>query len=257
MNHQEDPFVISKHNANLVGPVVIPILFYGNIDDPSKWLSGGTGFLVKTTENRFIITAEHVIDDRDKLIKKHGNVITITGGHGKTMVDISKWQVIGRNNEIDICTLQVPDSFDPARINKKFCQPRLWPTQRVVLGEKAFTVGYPRQHRRAEEKMIIGSLLPISDFVTDVGPRRFTIADENDERILKKYTENLDDIEQFGGMSGAPIFVHRNNGWLDPVGILIEGGGIIDSIRAPLRCAHLDFIDIAGAIRTDMIPPQF
>jgi hypothetical protein len=251
----DESFEITKQNAELVKPVVAPLLFYENINDPRKWLSGGTAFFIKTKDNRFLVTAEHVIAKRDELMISK-NVISFTGGDRHLMEDISQWQVISRNDEIDICTIQVPDSFDLSRIGKKFCEPRSWPIQKAKIGEKAFILGYPSQHRRAGLNEVTGSMIPIADFVTYVGPCKFIVADENNERITKIYTEEITDLKHCGGMSGSPIFVHRDDGWLEPAGVFIEGGGLIDGIRSPIFGAHLDFIDTTGVIKVDLIPPR-
>lgn len=249
-------YEILMNNAELVKPVITPILFYADLTDPQKWLSGGTGFFINTPSNSFLVTANHVIAERDLLLE-NGKVITYIGGDGCELVDISDWKILDRNMEVDICTIQIPNSFEPSSIGKAFCCPSTWPVERAKIDEESLILGYPAQHRGASKNEVMGRIAAISDFITSVSTLKFLLADEKDERGLKILEEGLTEPDHFGGMSGSPIFVHRDDGCLVLVGIFIEGGGIVSGMRSPLFGAHIGFIDATGSIKTELIPPRF
>ncbi len=252
----ENPYDVLMGNADLVKPIITPILFYGDLSDPRKWLSGGTGFFVHTDRNVFMVTAEHVIAKRDS-ISKDGKVITFIGGDGYELLDISSWEVIDRNKEVDICTIQIPASFEPSSIGKAFLSPRKWPVEWAKKEEQCMILGYPAQHRGATQDEVLGRIAAISDFITDVGPLKFLIADERNERGLQILEDGLFEPDHFGGMSGSPILVHRDVDWLELVGVFVEGGGIVNGMRSPFFGAHIGFVDPQGSILTELIPPRF
>jgi hypothetical protein len=254
--NNETAYDVLMGNADLVKPIITPILFYADLSDPRKWLSGGTVFFVSTDRNSFIVTAEHVIAERDS-ISKGGKVITFIGGDGYELVDISSWEIIDRNKEIDICTIQIPASFEPSSIGKSFLSPRKWPVEWAKKEEQCMILGYPAQHRGATQSEVLGRIAAISDFITDVGPLKFLIADEKNERGLQILEDGLLEPEHFGGMSGSPILAHRDGDWLELVGVFIEGGGIVDGMRSPFWGAHIGFVDPNGSILTELIPPRF
>jgi hypothetical protein len=72
-------------------------------------------------------------------------------------------------------------------------------------------MGYPATHRQGYETTINARILPICDFATDVGPRRFTIADESEGRRILINPESLTFPTHVGGMSGSPVFKVSDN----------------------------------------------
>lgn len=247
------PSEVMQHNVQLLSPFIVPVLVYQQGDAcASNWLTGGTAFIVRTTENQFLITAEHIFTEIDRLRNQHPVTIYI-GGNGCAPLDISSWNTLGRDDHIDICTLQVPEDFNPESLNKRFFDLNEWPHPRAAIGNSAFIIGYPAEHRIGNSKSIYTHISPISDFVTDVGPRRFTIADENEDREIMLVTDNFQNLSTFGGMSGSPIFRMIENSRPEFIGVFSEGG---DGLRAAFFGAHADFIAVDGYFDNGRIPPR-
>ncbi len=242
---------IMHHNAELMRPFVAQILVYGATETiAANWLTGGTAFLAQTDEKRFLITANHVFAEIDTL-KANSSIVTLLGGNGCEPLDISSWPVLDRSKSADICTIEVPTDFDSKHLKKEFFSLQNWPSPRAQKGDRAFILGYPAVHRSGTKNTVDIRLCPINDFVTDVGPRRFTIADERDERQPFYMAEGFDVPESFGGMSGSPVFRMIENSRPEFIGTFIEGG---DGLRAALFSAHADFIKIDGTLDHIQIP---
>lgn len=236
MENKEEVLSAIQHNSRLITPVVVPILHYAaTAKCASDWTSGGTGLLVNTGEMNLLITAAHVMEG-DFGNFGSGEIVTLIGGEGFEPVNISTWNVIARCNSLDICTIEVPDEFNPETIGKRFCKPRNWPCQRVTRAEEAFFIGYPRAHRSGDSTDIVCGATLISEFVASVSGDRFVLVNEDAPRHVELLNGYTIIPEHFGGMSGAPVFVHRDDGWLEPVGLFVEGNGK----DSPYLCAYLD-----------------
>lgn len=247
---------IMRHNSEMVMPIVLPILVYrAGAASAREWVTGGTGFLVRTEANLFMVTANHVYEEAEAA-RAESPIFIFTGGNGTGVVDITHWPILGRSADIDVCTIQVPHEFNFRSIGKRPHAPRTWPPRRAEAGESTFILGFPAEHRGGAETAIMNTAMPISDFVTDVGPYKFTIADENNERTSAIIGVEMPEIVNFGGMSGSPILAHRDDGWMEAVGVFIEGGGLVDGRHAPFFGAHTDFINADGTIAHDRIPPR-
>jgi hypothetical protein len=163
----------------------------------------------------------------------------LLGGHACSPVNITEWPILACDRDSDVCTLQVPETFDPRTLNKNFFELTGWPHHRAQVSDKAFIIGYPAEHRTGSPDEILFRITPISDFVTDAGPRRFTIADESAERQILYNPESLTVPEHFGGMSGSPAFRMIEGAAPEFIGILVESS---DGLGAAFFCAHVDFI---------------
>jgi hypothetical protein len=242
---------IMRHNAELMRSFVAPILVYNAGEKiAANWLTGGTAFLAQTDEKRFLVSANHVFAEINSL-KANMDIVVLLGGNGCEPMDVSRWPVCDRDESIDICTIEVPEEFDVSSLNKKFFKSEIWPHPRARETDRAFIIGYPAVHRSGTQDTIDIRLCPIDDFVTDSGPRRFTIADEKDERQPFFMSEGFDVPKSFGGMSGSPVFRMIEDSRPEFIGTFIEGG---EGLRAPLFAAHADFIKIDGRLDRTRIP---
>lgn len=242
-----------QHNVQILSPFVAPILVYRKGEENAgNWLTGGSSFIASTGQNRFLVTAEHVMAEIDDLRNQYPITIFL-GGNGCAPLDISSWIILDRDSHIDICTLQIPQNFDPAILNKRFFDLDNWPHQRAQIQDSAIIVGYPAEHRSSTANSIEIRLTPINDFVTDVGPRRFTIADENEEREVFLNPDGFSVPSCFGGMSGSPIFRVIEDARPEFIGIFSEGSG---GLRGTFFGVHADFISDTGHLDYNKIPPR-
>ncbi|MHB1586803.1 MAG: hypothetical protein ACYCRH_03520 [Acidiferrobacteraceae bacterium] len=241
-----------RHNAEVLSPFIAPILVYeGDEQHANNWLTGGTVFFALTTENRFLVTADHVMRAIDALRQQHP-IRMMLCGHACAPVNIAEWSVIARDSGVDICTLQVPGTFNPEMLNKRFFELANWPHPQAQVLDKAFIIGYPAEHRSGSSNDVQSRITPICDFVSDVGPRCFTMADQSEEREVLLNPENLSVPEHFGGMSGSPVLRMIENSRPELIGILSEGGG---GLGAPFFCAHANFILSNGSLDIRRMPP--
>ncbi len=246
------PSEVMLRNVQMLSPFIAPILVYRQGEaNAANWLTGGTAFIARTDRNRFLVTAEHVIAEIDHLRLQYPITIYL-GGNECRPFDISDWNILGRDDYVDICTLQIPEEFDPVLLNKKYFDLNDWPHPRAQMQDLAFIIGYPAEHRTGVINSISIRISPIMDFVTDVGPRRFTIADEKEEREVMLITDDFHDLNCLGGMSGSPIFRMIEDARPEFIGLFSEGG---DGIRA-LFGAHADFISADGHLDYGRLPPR-
>lgn len=232
---------------------MVPILVYpSEAKCPSQWLTGGTGMLVRSNQNRFLITADHVIKEIERL--QGERLITVmTGGEGHEMRPLLIGKPIDRDDSVDICTLQISDEFDPVHIGKQFLEFPAVPARRAAVGEAALILGYASGHREGGENWLKCRWLPVHDFITESGPRRFTLADEVQERQIIRNPENLSFPEHLGGMSGSPVFRSESGRLTDFIGIFVEGA---KGINGMLFASHADFVLPDGSLDFAKIPPK-
>ena len=229
----------------------VPLLLYPrDAPDIGSWLTGGTGVLVQTPINRFVITADHVACEIEKLRKEQQSV-TLLGGTGAAPVDISDWQIIDRSKVLDICIIQVPDGFDPSEINKSFCLVDLAKIGRAKESDEALIIGFPLAHRTAAGSVLNTRMLPIIDFVRSVSEMRFVIADPDDERQILLNPSDLDFPQHIGGASGAPVFRFQLDYPCELFGIFTDG---YDGIHGAYLCTHANFVTNAGLIDVLRLP---
>ena len=234
-------------------PFVAPVLVYP-LAEPGveNWITGGTALLASTKQNRFLITADHFVHEIDTL-RTRGEIVVLLGGTSSAPIDISHWPILARDDFVDICTIQVPPEFEAGELNKSFFALNRWPPTLAKKGDQAIILGFPAAHRRGHEKTINTRVLPVSDFVTDVGPRRFTIADENDEREILINPDNLAFPTHLGGMSGSPVFRTADNTCPEFLGVFLEGS---DGLRGAYFCSHAQFLLSNGQLDLSRIPPR-
>lgn len=249
----DSPEDIMKKNTEALSQFIAPLVVYKNDElDPKSILTGGTVFFAQTSINRFLITAYHVFEEINR-IRETQEINIFLSGPSIHPFNIRDWELIDSNRDIDICTLQVPENFQAQIIKKSFFPLNGWPHPRARIGDKVMIVGFPSLHRTIQDFNISFRITPINDFVTDVGPRRFTMADETDERQEILNSENLGIPEHFGGMSGSPAFRLIENKAPEFIGVFSEGSS---GLRGTFFNAHADFICENGTFNNSMIPPS-
>ena len=233
-------------------PFVVPILVYPRANPGvENWITGGTALLAHTDQSRFLITADHVVHEIIDLRAKQEIVVIL--GINSGFIEISDWPIIAHDDFVDICTIQVPSDSEADGLNKSLFDLEKWPPSFAQRDDQALMLGFPDAHRYGYEKTINTRVLPIFDFVTDVGPRRFTIADENEQREILVNPDNLDFPTHLGGMSGSPVFKIRDNTHPELLGVLSEAS---DGMRGANFCSYAQFLLPDGKLDFTRIPPR-
>lgn len=234
-------------------PYVAPVLVYPRINSGfDGWRTGGTALLVQTETNRFLITADHFVARIDEL-RESSDIVVLLGGTDAPPIDITLWTTLARDNFTDICTIQMPHDFEAGEINKYLFELDLAQSTRAAVGDQALILGFPASHRRASSNRINTRVLPIMDYVTDVGVRRFTIADENNQREILINPDNLSFPDHLGGMSGSPVFRIAESASPALMGMFCEGG---DGLRGAYFCSHVNFLLPDGSLDINALPPR-
>ena len=234
-------------------PYAVPLLVYprdnAKIDD---WRTGGTALLARTKQNRFLVTADHFVAEVEKL-RQRVDIVVLLGTPGASFTDITPWPIIARDDSVDICTFQVPDEMELRELDKYCFDLDLAQSRRAAVGDQVLILGFPKSHRQASGSSINTRVLPIMDFVTHVGDRRFTVADETSQREILINPDNLSFPGHVGGMSGAPAFRISDSAPPSLVGILSESG---DGLHGVHFCVHADFILPDGSLDLGALPPR-
>ncbi len=234
-------------------PYVAPVLVYPRVGRGiDGWITGGTVLLARTKHQRFLVTADHFVTEIDKL-SQSSDVVVLLGVPGTSLTDITLWPIIARDDHVDICTIQIPQEAECEGLGEHCFKLDLCQSTRARVGDNALILGFPKLHREASEGRINTRVLPILDYVTDVGDRRFTIADENARREVLINPHNLSFPDHVGGMSGAPVFRVSESAPPSFIGVLSESG---DGLRGAYFCAHADFILPDGSLDHMALPPR-
>jgi hypothetical protein len=234
-------------------PYAAPVLVYPRTYSGfGSWITGGTALLVRTETNRFLITADHFVTRIDEL-RESSDIVVLLARTNAPLIDITQWTTLGRDNFTDICTIQIPRDFEAGEINKYLFELDLTQSTRATVGDQALILGFPAAHREAIGNRINTRVLPIMDYVTDVGVRRFTIADENSQRKILINPHNLTFPEHLGGMSGSPVFRITESASPALMGIFCQGS---DGLRGAYFCSHLNFLLPDGSLDSNALPPR-
>lgn len=259
-SHAESPYNMQPEESEALReeiegllPYVVSILAYPWEDPPiDGWLTGGSALLACSGMQRFLMTADHVIREVE-VLRKQRRIAFLLGGVHAAPEEISDWEVLDRDAKLDICTLRVPDTFCPSQINKTFFDIGAHAPPMATIGDRVLIVGYPAAHRVGSENVTNARCLPIQDFVTDVGPRRFTIADESLSREIAINPSRLTFPVHLGGMSGSPAFRVNAPGDLALLGVFSEGS---DGLHGTYFCAQATFLLPDGRIDHPRLPPM-
>lgn len=233
-------------------PYVTPILVYPRIyPGIDGWITGGTALLARTEAYRFLITADHFGARIDEL-RKELDIVVLLGGIGASLIDITLWPTVASDSSTDIRTIQVPHDFRAEASNLCFFELDLAMSTRAAVGDQALIVGFPAAHRCGGSNRLNARVLPIMDYITDVGPRRFTIADENAGREIVINPDNLSFPDHVGGMSGSPVFRIAEAAPFALIGILSQA---TDGLRGAYLCSHANFLLPNGNLYPNALPP--
>ncbi len=243
-----------KRQIDSLIPYAAPILVYPRLNAKlDGWITGGTALLTRTSANRFLVTADHLIAEVDQL-RQRSDIVVLLGVPGVSLIDITLWPTIARDDYVDLCTIQIPLEIEFGVLDNYCFDLDLAQSTRASIGDNALILGFPKLHRQVCGNRINTRALPMMDYVTHVADRRFTIADETNRREILINPDNLSFPEHVGGMSGAPVFRISKLASPSFIGILSESG---DGLRGAHFCSHADFLLPDGRLDLSALPPRW
>lgn len=247
--NQEKMHVLAQHFSRYVGMAII--LCDGS--NPDSIIGNGTISFVNTGKRQILVTCAHVYD-KFLSLKDRNVILGIAGGFGRQPLNITEACVIDIERKyIDLAILELPLSCNLKSIDREYFLCNHWPPKRAEKDDLAFMFGYPGIHRESSSRGLAIRLTPIVDFVSGSSQKHFIIADENQEREVVKYIDNLKEFGSLGGISGAAVYIL--DGGYNPFKNAILSGFSYESTTGKnsiILAHHADYINDDGRIKRSM-----
>lgn len=249
--NQEKMHALAQHFSKYVGMAII--LYDGS--NPDSIINNGTISFVDTGKRQILVTCAHVYEKFLSLKKDRKVILGLAGGCGRRPLNITEASVIDIERKyIDLAILELPLSCNLKSIDREYFLCNQWPPKRAKKEDLAFMVGYPGIHRQSSSIVLKIHSTPIVDFVSGSSQRHFTIADENQEREVVKYIDNLKEFGSLGGISGAAVYI-LNDGYNPLKNAILAGfayASTDDGKNAIILAHHADYINDDGKINRSM-----
>ena len=204
-------------------------------DGKESAFNTASGVLLQFGQRYVVATAWHVLEKYSHL-RQDGQEVYLICDNVPFLEPRTAW----RDPPNDIALLDVAAASHlgleavPYRVG-----PLIWPPPQVKPHDSVLICGFPKLMRRDAEEILHGSLNLLVD-VTRVGETYFMLQIELD-RLLNAGTVKIPEATtDFGGVSGAPVFL-VDNGANPLVGLVSESGENLPLWRiAALNCAPAD-----------------
>jgi hypothetical protein len=218
--------------------------------------SGG-GLLVAAAENRWLVTAWHVLHEyRNLYVNDAATLLDVSG----CPLQPSK-RMISEDASTDLAVIDVSDVVFPPRVPNlaapEFFDPIPWPGNEVFVGDRIFFFGWPGAYRYESDG---GLLLHIEGDgimnlpVTGISDHEFQIKFDraNWDSFLAHASRKPDDYIQdhrLGGHSGTPVFR------ISPIGERPELVGFVKEYRDDdaVICCPVTKIRTNGTVKPSSI----
>jgi len=231
-----------------ISPFCAPLYFLAHRGaDATQIKNNATVSFIETDCGRFFITAYHVWDAFLSKKEENANLILAIGsGNARPTILLDGVELVaGDRDRLDIAVLTFENIDLIPEEETKFFRIDCFPLVPPRNGDAVAFIGYPGQVRRPnqpEHGVFSGGILFV-DFVTDVSEYKIYSVDVDNNRrnIMLELGSEL--INDFGGVSGAPVYVNRN-GKAELIGFVTQfnqGNNIAIIARA-------DYIDNRGMI---------
>jgi hypothetical protein len=230
----DDPKLIAEAKRKAAGPLGkhladFPLRFSAPVvfsEVPSRGqppsLNNGTISLVELGGRQFGITCHHVIS---AFREKHSSTSSSIFQIGNLKINPLE-RVISESKDLDLAILDLSD-VDSGQISMgrevNFFQPVSWPSSTVAPGQFVAFGGFPGVWRNYPEHLEItfDSFSLGATMVSDVGARNVVCKLEREYWIQSSGPWPVQDFQQFGGLSGGPVFIF-NGLKAEFVGVIYE-----------------------------------
>ena len=202
---------------------VVPILILQNKE--AKSLNGvlrnGTGFLIRRNDKFLLYTCHHVWEEYCKMKSENSENIICAFFGENSLLNLSNFTPSFDSNGMDIAIFDLSKIFIKNQCKEKaFYIPNSFPHREPQVGDCILALGYPGILRQPNQNNI--NIIFIIDFIKNISEKDITLRDENNERKVHYYNDNLPKLDNYGGFSGGPAFVQIEDRWIF-VGIMYEG----------------------------------
>ncbi|MEK4878738.1 MULTISPECIES: trypsin-like peptidase domain-containing protein [Paenibacillus] len=221
---------------------VTPIIITGEGE-----IHNGTCFFVELEDKCIAITNHHVVQFwRD--LRKEGKPAGFQIGdliHKENLEEL----ILGDSDLLDLATILITRDIKEELTQKGKQFFRYHHTRNAEVGDRVFALGWPGVLREDEhdEYQSTSYFVAIQGEVMDATDRKLvvSIARENwDKRMGER---ELEELTEFGGMSGGPIFLFVD-GVLHLVGVIFQDLGKGGLWGEGLQAVHAHFINPDGSI---------
>lgn len=214
--------------------------FFGNPSYAHTDISNGTVTLIRFKDEKFGLTAAHVIDEYIERKSNDGNLQLHIGGHQVSLDDI----LFDKDQSKDICVLYL-DEYEEAGFSMnggvptEFIDVKNTEIDPPEAGEFLLFGGYPGDLRRivSHNELNFGTMSSGGTQIEDVSIDQLLCQLRITEATFA-YSERKIPAAPFGGLSGGPVFVRRtsNTGIVTfpLIGTIFEYGETMDILRVRL-----------------------
>lgn len=259
-----DPERVRKAKAVAAGPLgqemgKFPLrfarpVFFGQ--KPSKSepirINNGTITFVQFEELLIGITCSHVIDKYKQISRGENCIFQI----GHLEFDPLE-RIIDESTELDLVSIDLnglnfTQTINGIEIGSGFFVPAYWPPKEVVPGDYVAFGGFPGEWRKYPEwnSIVFDTWSSGGSEVSSVHDQYFICQFKRKywvESFNYNYREGLD-LKKLGGLSGGPVFIHRDVHW-DLVGIISEFSEELDL----MYIKSVNLISDDGKIRNEVL----
>ena len=205
-------------------------LFWGYPEDDS--LRSATGFFIEL-DGPFLFTARHVIE---AFLEAKNDDASLELKVGKGYIDRVRQRVVDRNQDVDMVALNLEGiEISSFKLNHiKFFKPKRWPPNCVSPDAQVFFIGFVADKHRTIDWSQGAIRFHSFTVCTEVG----SVSNSHFDCpiIMEKIKQNTDFEAQwptvYGGLSGSPVFVIREDRRPELTGIVFEELNSFDTIRA-------------------------
>jgi trypsin-like peptidase len=223
-----------------------PLLFgeYPSRQRPSR-INNGTASLLRLDCGPVAVTCHHVIDYYRERLKSGERCLFQIAGCRFDPLD----QLISESSAVDLAVLRLTQEqadkvLTWGSLPSQFYTPVSWPPPSPLEGDDVLFSGYPGKWRTTQDyDSVQFASYTGGHRVTAVGTRSFISEVDQEHSAKTIYLGGLNDLTEFGGMSGGPVFVLRKLN-LEFVGIVRE----YSPDREAFHFTHAGLIDSDGNI---------
>lgn len=230
--------VLFRYFPSLVTPIVI------STDDK---IHNGSCIFVELEDKCIAVTNHHVIQCwRDFRNEGHSTVIQL--GSFILQEDFNEL-ILSDSDVLDLATILIPPPLKSELQQKGKQFFRYHPGRIAKEGDSVFAVGWPGVLRKDEhkERSSTSFLVAIQGVVESSSDRRMIVRISREDWVKRVGEREMDELTDFGGMSGGPIFLYAD-GVLHWVGVIFENLGQEGIWGEGFQCTHAHFLQSDGTI---------
>jgi hypothetical protein len=203
----------------------------------------GTCAFIDTGEKKLLITAHHILAKfQDEKTRNPSAGLCVCLGQQSVFLD---FPIIIDEDEstLDVAVIEFPHLAVLNGCAKRYFPIRKWPIPTPVRGEVVTLVGFPGAFRFTHQSFGAFEPAGLGFVVSSVSDRSIVLADETGSRRTESRGLRKIDSIPFGGFSGAPAFLFRDD-MFHLIGFMRGGSKELDG-NSPLSLPGVAFLSPA------------